>query len=96
MKEQILIVHLGLGFEEANHLWSWDIYEYYSVELLEHAVKVCLPLTKKNNLPKKAQMEHPRLPEFLTLGTFTSDVDKYKLEQAKNDNRLRLKALGKR
>ena len=41
-------------------------------------------------------MEHPRLPEFPTFGTFTSDVDEYYPEQAKNDNQLRLKALGER
>ena len=39
-------------------------------------------------------MEHPRLPEFPTLGTLTCDVDKYYLEQAKNDNQIRLEALG--
>ena len=39
-------------------------------------------------------MEHPRLLEFPTLGTLTGDVDEYYLEQAKNDNQLRLKALG--
>ena len=26
VKEQIIIVHLGLGFEEAHHPWSRDIY----------------------------------------------------------------------
>ena len=41
-------------------------------------------------------MEHPRLPEFPTLGTLTGDVDEYYPEQAKNDNQQRLKALGER
>ena len=36
-------------------------------------------------------MEHPRLPEFPTLGTLTGDVGEYYLEQAKNYNQLRLK-----
>ena len=58
MKEQILIFHLGLGFEEAHHPWSRDRYEYYSVELIQHFKKVCLTLTKKNSLPKEAPMEH--------------------------------------
>ena len=39
-------------------------------------------------------MEHPRLPEFPTLGTLKGDVNRYYLEQAKNDNQLILKALG--
>ena len=47
VKELILIVHLGLGFVEDHHPCSRDIYEYYAIELLEHFVKVCLPLTKK-------------------------------------------------
>ena len=94
MKEQILIVSLGLGFEEAHHPWSRDRYDYSSVELIEHLVKKILPHTKNKNLPKEAPMQHPRLPEFLTLGTLTGDVDEYYSEQAKNDNQIILKALG--
>ena len=94
VKEKILIVHLGLGFEEDNHPWSRDRYEYYDVEIIEHFVKFCLPLTKKKNLPKEAPMEHLRLPEFPTFGKLTGDVDEYYSEQAKYDNQLRLKSLG--
>ena len=36
-------------------------------------------------------MEHPRLPEFPTLGTLAGDVDEYYSGQAKDDNQLRLK-----
>ena len=89
VKEHILILQLGLGFDEADHPWSRDRYEYYYVDILEHSVKVCLPHTKKKNIPKEAPMEHPRLPEFPTLGTLTGDVDEYYLEQAKYDNQLR-------
>ena len=84
-------MHLGLVFGEAHHPWSRDRYEYYAVELIEHLVKVCIPLTKKDILPKEEPMEHLRLPDFPTLGTLTGDVDEYYLEQAKNDNQLRLK-----
>ena len=77
VKEQILIVYLVLGFEEAHHTCSRNIYEYYVVEIIKHFVKVCLPLTKNKNRPKEAPMEHPRLPEFPTLGTLTGDVDEY-------------------
>ena len=52
VKEQIIIVHLELGSEEAHSPWSRERYEYYSVELIEHFVKVCRTLTKKKNLPK--------------------------------------------
>ena len=90
VKEQITIVQLGLGCEESHHPWSRDIYEYSSVELIEHFVKVCRPLTKNNYLPKEAPMEHPCLPEFPTLGTLTGGVDEHYSEQAKNDNQLRL------
>ena len=83
MNEQIIIVHLGLGFDEAHHSWSRDRYKYSAVELIEQFVKVCLPLTKKKNIPTEAPMEHPRLPEFPTLGRLTGDVDEYYPEQAK-------------
>ena len=77
VKEKIVIVLLGLGFEEAHHPWSRGRYEYYSVELIEHFVKVCLTHTKNKNLPKEAPMEHSRLPEFPTLRKLTGDVDEY-------------------
>ena len=88
VKEKILILHLGLGFEESDHPWSRNIYEYSAVEVLEHLIKVCLPHTKKKNLPKEAPMEHLRLPDFPTLGTLTVDGDEYYLEQANYDNQL--------
>ena len=94
VKQKILFVHLVLGFEDARHLWSMDRYEYSDVELLEHFVKAFLPLTKEKNLSKESSMEHPRLPEFPTLGKLTGDVDEYYSEQTKNDNQLRLKSLG--
>ena len=70
-------MNLGLGFEKAHNPWSRDRYEYSAVELLEHFVKVCIIHDKTKNLPKEAPMEHPRLPEFPTLGTLTSDVGEY-------------------
>ena len=94
VKEQILIMHLGFGFEEAHHPWSRDVFDYSDVELIKHFVKFCLTHTKKKNLPKEALIEHLRLPEFPTLGTLTDNVDEYYLEKEKNDNQLRLKALG--
>ena len=77
LKDQIIIVHIGLGFKEAHNPCSRDKYEYSAVELLEHFVKVCLSHTKNKNLPKEAPMEHPCLPEFPKLGTTTGDIDEY-------------------
>ena len=96
MKEQILIVHLSLGFEEAYNSWSKDGDEYTSLQLIEHFVKVCLPLTKTRKFPKEAPMEHPCLPELPILGMLASDASNYYTEQAATDNKLRLKALRER
>ena len=93
VKEQILIVHLGLGFEEAYHPWSKDGDVYTALQLIEHFVKVGLPLTKTRKVPKEPPLEHPRLPELPILGTLASDVSNYYTEQAATDNKSRLKAL---
>ena len=50
VREQILFVHIVLGFEEAHHPWSRDRYDYSAVELIEHLVKVFLPHAKNKNL----------------------------------------------
>ena len=52
VKEQILIVYLGLGFEEAYYPWSNDGDDYTALQLIEHFVKVCPPLTKTKKVPK--------------------------------------------
>ena len=93
VKEQILFVHLGLGFEEAYHPWSKDGDEFRDIQLVKHFVKVCIPLTKTRKVPKDAPMEHPRLPELTILGTLASDVSNYYTEQAATDNGLRLKVM---
>ena len=46
VKEQILIIHLGLGFEEAYHPWYKEGDDYTALQLNEIFVKVCLPLIK--------------------------------------------------
>ena len=96
MKEQILIVHLGLGFEEAYHPWSKDGDDYTALQRIEHFVKVFLPLTKTRKVPKDAPTENPPLPELPILGTLASDVSNYYTEQAATENELRLKALRER
>ena len=62
VKEKILIVHLGLGFEEAYHPCSKDSDDYTALQPIEFFVKCCLLLTKTRKVPKEAPMEHPRLP----------------------------------
>ena len=52
VKEQILIVHLGLGFKEAYHPCSKYGDDYTALQLIKHFVKVCLPLTKTRKVPK--------------------------------------------
>ena len=86
MKEKILIVHLGLGFEEAYHPWSKDIDDYTALQLIEKFVEFFLPLTKTIKVPKEAPMEHPRLPELPIVGTLASDVSNYYTKQAVTDN----------
>ena len=58
-KEQILICYLGLGWEEAHHLWSKDGYHYTDVELLDYLVKSVIPLSKTNKVPLEALLEMP-------------------------------------
>ena len=86
-------IYLGLRLEEAHQPWSKDRHEYYAVELLEHFVKVVLPLTIIRNIPNKGPMKHPRLQDFPTLGTLTSNVGDYYPEQARKNNKLRINAL---
>ena len=93
MKEQILIVHLGLWIEEAYHPWSKDGDDYTALRLIEHFLKVCLPLTKTRKFPKEAPMEHTRLPELPILGILSSDISNYYTEQAATENELILKSL---
>ena len=92
-REQILIVYIGLDQEEAHHPWSKDGKDYGSLELLEWFVNVCIPLTKKRNLPEVPPIKHPRLPKLPTLDTLAKDVANYYTNQAKNDNEVRMTAL---
>ena len=60
-KEQILIRYIGLGWEEAYHPWSKGKHTYTAVELLEHLVKVVIPLSKTKKYHEKHRW---KCPEF--------------------------------
>ena len=45
MKEQILMRYLGCGWERAYHPWSKNGTTYIATELLEHLLKVVIPLS---------------------------------------------------
>ena len=46
IKEQIMIVSIGLRLEEAHHPWSKDGYTFKAEELFDHFINVVLPLIK--------------------------------------------------
>jgi hypothetical protein len=57
VKEQILIRYLGLGWEEAHHLWSKNKHQYTAVELLKHMCKVVNPLEDVKEVPITLQLK---------------------------------------
>ncbi len=96
MKEQILIRYLGLGWAKAYHPWSKNKHVYTPAELMEHFVKVVLPLANTEVVPDVPPMNLPGLPSLPTLGTVAHDV--IALEET-NDNaglQLRIDAMVER
>ena len=55
VKEQILIVHLGLGIEEAYHPWSKDGDDYADLQLIGHFLKSVFLSPKKERFQKRHQ-----------------------------------------
>ena len=100
VKEQILIRYLGLGWVEAHHPWSEkrgvSRYTFLPCELLEHFVKVVLPLADSNTVPSKPPVKLPGLPKLYRLGTRAQDcIDlDNKLSEVSRD--FRLKAMKQR
>ena len=65
IKEQILMRYLGLGWVEAHHPWSKKGHGTYSpTELLDHFVKVVLPLADIKKVPVEPPLELPGLPNI--------------------------------
>ena len=75
VKEQIMIVSIGLGLEEAHHPWSKDNYNFKADELFDHFVNVVLPLIKKlekeGRMPTEAPLSLPSQPNLVQLGTMS-------------------------
>ena len=98
VKEQILIRYLGLGWVEAHHPWSKKGHGTYSAaELLEHFVKVVLPLEKTHTVPDEPPLTLPGLPKSLCrLGTRAQDCIDLETSLGSEEMGFRPKALRKR
>jgi hypothetical protein len=92
VKEQILIWYLGLGWAKAYHPWSRNKHVFSPTELMEHFVKVVMPLANTEVVPDVPPMNLPGLPSLPTLGTVAHDVT----VEENNDNaglQLRINAM---
>ena len=89
MKEQILIRYLGLGWTKAYHPWLKNKYVYSPSELMEHFVKVVLPLQNTEVVPEAPPMNLPGLPTLPALGTVAHDITT--LEDQNNNAGLQLR-----
>ena len=77
VKEQILMRYLGCGWLEAHHAWSKDSVSYTATKLLDHLVKIVIPLRNVKSVPEEAPFELPRMPDLPVLGTQTNDLEDY-------------------
>jgi hypothetical protein len=89
VKEQILIWYLGLGWTKANHPWPKNKYVYSPSELMEHFVKVVLPLQNTEVVPEAPPMNLPGLPTLPALGMVAHDITT--LEDQNNNAGLQLR-----
>ncbi len=89
VKKQILIRYLGLGWTKAYHPWSKNKYVYSPAELMEHFVKVVLPLQNTEVVPEAPPMNLPGLPTLPALGTVAHDITT--LEEENNNAGLQLR-----
>ena len=97
IKEQILIRYLGLGWVEAHHPWSKKGHGTFSpVELLDHFVKVVLPLADTKEVPTEPPLELPGLPEMCRLGQRAQDCIELEKTLKSEDSDFRLRALRER
>ncbi len=64
VKEQILLRYLGLGWTKAYHPLLKNKYVYSPSELMEHFVKVVLPLQNTEVVPEAPLMNLPGLAKY--------------------------------
>ncbi len=93
MKEQILIRYLGLGWEEAHHLWSKNRYQYTASELLKHLCEVVIPLQNVKEVPIQAPIKLPTRPDSFTLGTKSADLIQLDDGSLAREEQIRLNAM---
>ena len=67
MKEKIHIRYLGLGWVDAYHPWYKKKHTYQPVEILQHLIKVFIPLADNEIVPSKAPVNLPTRPDTFTL-----------------------------
>ena len=83
VKYQLHILYIGLGIEEAHHMYSKDGHTYTADKLFEHLVETEIPLyvdlKRKGKLPTVALLKLPCPPNVATLGTM-SELGKIPLQ----------------
>ena len=78
--------YLGLGIEEAHHLWSENTRSFTSRELLDHLVDKVIPHEKTIILPTEAPITAPTLPTLQKVGTISRlELDKEQMTVDEND-----------
>lgn len=82
----------GCGFEEAYHPWSSGNYHYSATELLQHLIKVCIPLSRRK-IPKQRPLELPPPPKAYKLGTKSADLEEIETTTLEKEDKFRLDCL---
>ncbi len=93
VKEQILIRYLGLGWEEAHHLWSKNRHQYTALDLLKHLCEVVIPLQNVKEVPNEALIKLPTRPDSFTLGTKSADLIQLDDIALAREEQIRLNAM---
>ena len=88
--------YLGLRWVEAHHPWTNKGHTYTATELLEHFVKVVLPLAETMKVPAEPPLKLPGLPtSLLHLGTRAQDCIDLETSLGSDKREFRLEALRK-
>ncbi len=93
VNEQISIIYLGLGWEEAHHSWSKNKHQYSDLELFTHLCEVVIPLQDVKEVPDQAPIKLPALPDSFTLGTKLADLIELDNGAMAREEHIRLNAM---